>query len=312
MTDLVCVGEILIDLTQTGVTEQGVPLLAANPGGAPANVAVAAARLGVRTAFLGKTGRDGFGAYLARVLRENGVDVSGLRTGSEATTLAVVTIDPTGERSFRFVRGADRSFSPEDVSVHLLEQTKALHFGSVSLTGGPARAATLFAAREARRLGLLVSYDPNYRASLWEAEAEAVQWMRTPLPLVDVLKLSEEELPLLTGVSDWEKGTRLLEEQGVRLQFLTLGEKGVFCRFGGQSALIPGVAVHVADTNGAGDTFLGAVLSRLLPLGPHPLDALDFDVVREIAAFANRAAALTCSRSGAIPAMPSLAELSEG
>ena len=117
---------------------------------------------------------------------------------------------------------------------------------------------------------------------------------------------------MLTGVSDWEKGTRLLEEQGVRLQFLTLGEKGVFCRFGGQSALIPGVAVHVADTNGAGDTFLGAMLSRLLPLGAHPLDALDFDTVREIAAFANRAAALTCSRSGAIPAMPSLAERSEG
>ena len=150
MTDITTIGEVLIDLTQTGRNGQNVPLFAANPGGAPANVAVAASRLGARTAFVGKVGRDGFGDYLQSVLEENRVDVSGLRADAAPTTMAVVTLSPSGERSFRFVRGADCNLSPDEVNARLLEDTKVLHFGSVSLTAGLARSATIFAARHAR------------------------------------------------------------------------------------------------------------------------------------------------------------------
>lgn len=309
MTDITCIGEILIDLTQTGFHESGVPLFAANPGGAPANVAVAAARLGARTAFIGKTGRDGFGRYLRRVLADNGVDAAGLHESELPTTMAIVSVDGSGERDFRFARGADNDFVPEEVDADAVAGSKMLHFGSVSLTPGPAQSATLFAARSARDAHVLVSYDPNYRSALWDSQENAVKWMRAPLPLVDVLKLSEEELPLVIGTSDLEEGTRLLEEQGVKLIMVTLGENGVFCRWRGESWHQPGIPVKVADTNGAGDTFLAAVLSRLCRRGNGPLEGLERAELKDILAFANRAAAFTCSRSGAIPAMPTLAEL---
>lgn len=312
MTDITSIGEILIDLTQTGVNEAGVPTFAANPGGAPANAAVAAARLGAKASFLGKVGRDGFGNYLRRTLEENGVNHTGLRTGNDVTTMAIVSVDAAGERDFRFVRGADCTLCPEEVNLEAVEQTKILHFGSVSLTCGIARSATIFAARSARHAGALVSYDPNYRASLWKNVEEAIEWMKIPLPLVDIIKLSDEELPLLSGSDNLEEGSHILEEQGVSLVLVTLGGKGSFCRWRGECFTVPGVGVQVADTNGAGDTFLGAVLSRLCLRGEKPLEGLTAAELKEILTFANRAAALTCSRSGAIPAMPTLAELDGG
>lgn len=308
--DITAIGEILIDLTQTGVNEAGVPQFSANPGGAPANVAVAASRLGAKTAFLGKVGSDGFGAYLRQVLADNGVDRRGLRTGDTHTTMAIVSVDETGERSFRFVRGADRDLSPESVDEDEILNSKILHFGSVSLTAGLSRNATIFAARTAHRRGGLVSYDPNYRPALWANPDEAAEWMTIPLPLVDIIKLAEEELPLITGTSDLEEGTRLLEERGLSLIMVTLGSEGVFCRWKGETWRQPGVSVKVADTNGAGDTFLGAVLSRLCKReASAPLEGLESAELKDILAFANRAAAFTCSRSGAIPAMPSMEEL---
>lgn len=309
MTDIITIGEILIDLTQTGRNAQNVPLFAANPGGAPANVAVAAARLGAQTAFVGKTGRDDFGAYLAGVLQENKVDITGMCTDEAPTTMAIVSVAPSGERSFSFVRGADSRLAPNELDVSALQNAKVLHFGSVSLTANPAREATLFAVRQARARGVLISYDPNYREALWGSEADAVQWMRAPLGSVDVLKLSDEETVLLTGAEDPEEASRRMEAMGVRLVMITLGSKGVFYRWQGQTGTLPGVPTTVADTNGAGDTFLGAVLSRLTARGAHPLEGLDVPELEQILSFANRAAAKTCSRSGAIPAMPFLAEL---
>ena len=312
MTEITTIGEVLIDLTQTGVNGQNVPVFAANPGGAPANVAVAAARLGASAAFIGKVGRDGFGAYLTGVLTENGVDASGVRADETPTTMAVVTVAPSGERSFRFVRGADALLTEGEVDTALVEGAKVLHFGSVSLTAEPARSATLFAARHAREHGVLVSYDPNYREALWPDREEAVARMCAPLPLADVLKLSDEELPLLTGTDDPAEGTRRLADRGVSLVLLTLGGEGAFWRWQGKTGLVPGVATAVADTNGAGDTFLGAVLSRLVRRGERPLEGLTVRELEDILAFANRAASKTCSRSGAIPAMPTLAELEAG
>ncbi len=309
MMDVTAIGEILIDLTQTGINGAGVPQFSANPGGAPANVAVAAARLGAKSAFWGKVGDDAFGTYLRKVLVENRVDASGLRTGSQPTTMAVVSVDGTGERSFRFLRGADRDICPEEVDEDAVLRTKILHFGSVSLTAGMSRSATIFAARTAHKNGGLVSYDPNYRPALWANQAEAAEWMTIPLPLVDVIKLAEEELPLLTGTADLEEGTGILEGRGLSLILVTLGSQGVFCRWRGETWKQPGISVKVADTNGAGDTFLGAVLSRLCARGEKLLEGLTQAELKDILAFSNRAAALTCSRSGAIPAMPTLEEL---
>ena len=307
MIDITAIGEILIDLTQTGTDEGGVPRFAANPGGAPANVVVAAKRLGASAAFIGKVGRDGFGRYLRAVLEENGVEVSGLVWDEQAlTTLAVVTVDPSGERSFTFYRDntADVRLTPEEVN---LGDTKLLHFGSVSLTAEPSRSATLSAVRRAKERGILVSYDPNYRANLWDSQENAVAQMKAPLPLVDILKVSDEELPLLTGTSDLEEGSRQLAGLGIPLVLVTLGGEGAYFRYGQVAGQVPGFSVQVADTNGAGDTFLGAVLTRLAARGG--LEGLSGAELTNIVTFANRAASLTTSRSGAIPAMPSLAEV---
>lgn len=309
MKDITAIGEILIDLTQTGKDSNGIPQYAANPGGAPANVAVAASRLGSKTAFIGKTGTDSFGQYLRQVLAENNVDASGLRDGNAPATLAVVSVDGEGGRSFSFRRGADWELTPEEVNESLPRNSKILHFGSVSLTQGVARSATIFAARTARQAGRLVSYDPNYRPALWRTRRDALEWMGLPLPLVDIMKLSEEELPLLTGSADLEEGSKRLENRGVALTLVTLGPKGVFCRWQGEGFHIPGIPTKVADTNGAGDAFFGAALSRLCRRGERPLEGLGRPELEEILHFANQAASLVCSRSGAIPAMPYLEEV---
>ena len=310
MLDITTIGEVLIDLTQTGCSEQGVPLFAAYPGGAPANVAVAAAKLGASTGFVGKTGQDEFGSYLRRVLAEHGVDVTGLHTDRSPTSLAVVSVSPGGERSFRFMRGADTNLSPDEIDEGWVDRSKVLHFGSVSLTAGMSRSATIFAARRAHKTGKLVSYDPNYRPSLWRGREEAMQWLQIPLPLAGLVKMSQEELPLLTGSEDLERGSQILEDMGIRLVVVTLGDRGAFYRWRGRTGLVPGVDVEAVDTNGAGDTFLGALLYRLTRRGDSPLEGLTVSELEEALDFSNRAAALTCTRPGAIPAMPTLEELS--
>ena len=310
MIDITTIGEILIDLTQSGRTEQGIPRFDANPGGAPANLAVAAARLGARTAFIGRVGKDSFGDYLRRCLAENGVDVRGMSVDEKArTTLAVVALDERGERTFSFYRdpSADVNLSMEHVPMELLGGTKVLHFGSVSLTAEPARTATLEAAKTAKASGAYVSYDPNYRASLWPDEETAVRNRTEPLSMVDILKVSDEELPLLTGCTDPEKGSARLTDQGVRLVLVTLGAEGAFYRFDGHTGHVPGVPCQVGDTNGSGDTFFGAALSQLVKLDS--LDQLTVPELERILAFANKAASITTSRHGAIPAMPTLAEI---
>ena len=301
-TDVTTLGEALIDLTQIGCREDGVPLFAANPGGAPANVAVAVSRLGGRAAFLGMVGKDGFGTYLREVLEENDVDTTSLCTSDVPTTMAIVSVDAHGERDFRFNRGADNYFSSADVDVGQIGRSKFLHFGSISLTGGPSREATYAALREAKKRGVRISYDPNYRAVLWPNESEAIKWMKDPLPYVDVIKLSDEELPLITGTDNLEWGTAVLRDEGISLVLVTLGGNGAFYRMGEQTGKVAGVQTTIADTNGAGDTFLGAVLCKLSArLEGEPLLSSELE---EILAYANRAASITCSRSGAIPAMP--------
>ncbi len=310
MTDITAVGEILIDLTQNGVTSQGIPQFAANPGGAPANLAVAAARLGARTAFIGKVGKDSYGTFLRQTLIDNNVDVSGMVTDPvQHTTLAVVAVNASGERNFSFYRdpSADVNLASSEISLEQLKNTRFLHFGSVSLTAEPARSATLYAAKTAREMGAIISYDPNYRASLWSSEELAIQRMLEPLTMVDVLKVSDEELPLLTGTDDLDKGSQILADKGIALVLVTLGANGAYYRFGSHTGHIPGVKVKVGDTNGAGDTFFGATLAQLAKF--EKLADITVSELETIITIANKAAALTTSRHGAIPAMPTYDEV---
>lgn len=307
--DIVSVGEILIDMTEIGKNEKGSSLFAANPGGAPANVAVAASRLGAKTAFIGKTGNDPLGQGLRNVLEKNGVDIAGLSVDKAVpTTIAMVSVDENGERDFTFLRnpGADIMLSSDELPEEMIKNSKILHFGSVSLTDEPERSATLRAAEIARAAGVTVSYDPNYRAALWDNEERALQEMKAALPLADIVKVSDEELQLLTGTSHLELGSKALAEAGPWLVLVTLGADGVFYRMGGNTGHVPGRRVTVADTNGAGDTFFGAVLTKLTGLSD--MRAMAVQQLEVILRFANAAASITTSRSGAIPAMPTLAE----
>ncbi len=303
------IGEVLVDLTQTFTDENGIANFAANPGGAPANVAVAASRLGARTAFIGCIGKDSFGDILRRTLADNNVCIDGLQQTDEAsTTLAVVSVSKSGERSFSFIRkpGADMLIDSEKAIANV-HGTGLLHFGSVSLTDPRCRAVIKEVVKAARGEGALITYDPNYRASLWVDVQEAVLRMREVLPLCDIIKISEEETLLLTGESEPEKAAQVLISQGLRLVLVTLGSEGAYFCTKDMHGTVEGCKVNVVDTNGAGDTFFGAFLSRIALRGG--LDDIGLDEIRSFVAFANKAASLTTSRRGAIPAMPYLREV---
>ena len=309
---ITAIGEILIDMTQTHVDGNGVPHFAAIPGGAPANVAVAVSKLGGNAAFIGCVGDDQYGRLLRDTLIRFDVSVEGLQTTDRAnTTLAIVTVDPTGERSFSFYRrpGADTQINAEE-AVKNAANTDILHFGSVSLTDPGCRAAVTSAVRAAKNAGALITYDPNYRSALWENEETAMEQMRAVLPLCDIVKISDEETMLLCGVREPEEASEKLMGMGIRLAVVTLGARGALWRCGDMQGMVPGFQVKVADTNGAGDTFFGALLNRIAVRGG--LDGLTAEEINGIVRFANKAASITASRPGAIPAMPVLSEVQEG
>lgn len=308
---ITAIGEILIDMTQTGADADGNALFAAIPGGAPANLAVAARKLGADAAFVGCVGNDSFGKILCETMLRCGVEASGLQVTDRAdTTLAIVSVDASGERSFSFYRkpGADTRID-RDRALEAIRGTGILHFGSVSLTDPECRETILAAVRQARAQGALITYDPNYRASLWNSEAEAIHKMRAVLPLCDVVKISDEETALLTGYAAPEDAAQALLDGGVRLVLVTLGAKGAYWRFGSDSGVVPGCKVRVADTNGAGDTFFGAFLRCIAKRGG--LDGLTREQMEAYVRYANRAASITVSRRGAIPAMPTEEEMGE-
>ncbi len=261
---------------------------------------------------MGCVGDDQYGRFLRETLLRNGVCVDGLQVTDRAnTTLAIVTVDPEGERSFSFYRkpGADTLIDAER-AIRDLRGTGILHFGSVSLTDPACRETVTAAVMAAKKAGALISYDPNYRASLWESERDATVQMRAVLPLCDIVKISDEETELLCGTGNPEEALDRLVSAGIRLAVVTLGAHGALWRYGDMSGKVPGFQVRVADTNGAGDTFFGALLNRIAAHGG--LDGLTEKDLNEYVRFANKAASVTTSRPGAIPAMPVLREVEEG
>lgn len=313
MYDIVALGELLIDFTASGKSANGMRLFEQNPGGAVCNVLSAMAKQGDKTAFIGKIGRDMHGAFLKQSIESVGIDTRGLIEADDVfTTLAFVDLSDSGERSFSFARkpGADTCLTADDLDESLLKNTRILHVGSLSLTNEPARGATLRAVEIAKAAGAIISYDPNYRAPLWESVEAAKTQMRSLLPYVDVMKLSDEETALLTDREDPADALRFLNDAGVSCAAVTMGPKGALAMLRGETAMTgPHECVRV-DTTGAGDAFWGGFLHSLLR-SEKRIEALSLDEVTEFARLANVVAAICCERRGALLSMPSGQEIQQ-
>ena len=299
-TQITALGEILIDYTPLPDSDAGMAVFEQNPGGAPANVLACAARLGRRTAFIGKVGDDIQGRFLADTLKKTGIDTHALLVdGRYFTTLAFVELSERGERSFSFARkpGADVQLSPEELDRELISHSDILHFGSLSLTDEPARSATMEAVLLARRSGAIIAYDPNYRPLLWTSKEAAMEQMRIPLPLVHLLKVSDDEVEYLTDCSDLREGAEKLVRQGLRCVVVTIGNQGALVAAKEGSVMVPGFPT------GAGDSFWGGFLARVSESGK-PLEQITFQDFQSFARFGNAVASLCVEKRGAMPAMP--------
>lgn len=311
MYDIVALGEVLIDFTNNGYSASGMRLFEQNPGGAPANMLTAATKLGLSTAFIGKVGTDMHGQFLKEVLEEQGIDTKGMILDPNFfTTLAFVELKENGERVFSFARkpGADTMLTKEDLNQDLLKNTKVFHFGSLSLTNEPSKTATYEAIRIAKEAGAIISYDPNYRAPLWENEKVAIEMMREPIPYVDMMKISDEETELLTGQVDPEAAAEILISQGVKVVVVTLGEQGALVRIKNGSRIVAGFKSQVVDTTGAGDSFWGSFVQQVLET-KKAVDILTLDELSNCVTYANAVASICVSKRGAIPAMPTKEEV---
>lgn len=321
--DVVCLGELLIDMfpAELGRSLVDVSAFRPKPGGAPANVAVAATRLGAKSAFVGKVGEDLFGHFLAEVLAQEGVNTQGMRYDDEArTTMAIIAMPDENTAEFVFYRnpGADMRLRVDELDRALLSEARAFHFGSLSLTDEPARSATREAARVAREAGALVSYDVNYRPSLWRDPEEAIQQAMAMLAHVDLLKVNEGELALLSGqevdpadANQIGTAAQALLEQGPELCVVTLGPNGSTFQVAEGGEYIPPFEVETVDAVGCGDAFVAGLLTQLVGGEGSWRDRLSVAQLREFLRYANAVGALTALTQGVIPALPTAAQVSE-
>lgn len=312
--DIVCLGELLVDMFPAEVGRRLIEVSAfrPKPGGAPANVAVAAARLGARSAFIGKVGDEAFGHHLADVLRQERVDVRGVRFDKEARTgMAFIAMPDEHTAEILFYRnpGADMRLRPDELDRELLQETRAFHFGSLSLIQEPSLSATMEAVRIAREADALISFDVNYRPDLWGRQ-EARDRVMAMLPEVGLLKVNEVELELLTGSEDLDAGSKALLKEGPDVCVVTLGPNGSFFQVSEGGEHVPAFVVHTVDATGCGDAFVAGLLCQLV-LGGNWRDQLSPGRLREVLLYANAAGALTAQNQGVIPALPSAAEVEE-
>lgn len=304
--DVVALGEILIDMTYAGKSEAGQTLFEQNPGGAPANVLTAVQRLGGKAALIGKVGNDMHGEFLRATLEREQVVTDGLITDDSVfTTLAFVNLDENGDRSFSFARkpGADTCLTKEEVKFELIRDTKIFHIGSLSLTDEPAKGASFYALDSAKETGCIISYDPNYRGSLWRSEQEAIAGMRSILSYVDIIKISDEETALLTDKEDVYEASEVLLNQGVSVVIVTMGKEGAIVRTKDGVVRSAASSVKAVDTTGAGDAFMGGFLYQLAKSGKRPGE-LTLSDVQNFADFSNKVSGFCVERRGAICAMP--------
>jgi fructokinase len=306
--DVITLGEILIDMfpAEVGRSMNEVSAFIPKPGGAPANVAVAAARLGARSAFVGKVGEDIFGHFLKSTLEAEGVHTGGMRFDPNArTTLVFIALPDEHSAEFVFYRnpGADMLLRAEELDVDLFKGARSFHFGSISLIAEPSRSATLEAVRLARRSGALVSFDFNYRPSLWESSGQACKRALAVIPSVDLVKVNETELALLTGLDDLERAAKSLLQLGPALCVVTLGQKGSYYQIETAGEFVPGFSVKTVDATGCGDAFVAGLLTRLVKSRLMHED-LSPEGLYQALRYANAVGALTALNLGVIPALP--------
>lgn len=319
MNDLpkvVTMGELLIDFMASPRVEhlEDAEHFTPKAGGAPANVAVGVHRLGIPSGFIGMVGDDAFGRLLRKTLEDESVDVRSLATSQEQpTTLAFVALDEKGVPDFSFYRhpGADLSLRFADVNLSVLTSTQVFHFGSLSLVAPPAADTTRALLAFANERGLFVTYDPNYRPALWPDGELANQRMGEPLPQVHLLKVSHDELERLSGTSDIATGCAKLAEQGPSCIVVTRGAEGVSGWLRGERFDIPEQTVYVKDTTGCGDALMSGTIAGLLRSYPdlNRDTEVESDAFRRALEFANCCAALTATRLGAIPSLPTVDEV---
>ncbi len=282
-------------------TRQAIP-----PGGAPGNFLAALNAYGKKTAFLGKVGNDTFGHLLLGTLNGAGIETKGIVVDDSVfTTLAFVTFDENGDRSFSFARkpGADTQLTWEEIDKSLIDDARVFHFGTLSLTDEPVRTATRKAVAYAKEKGKLITCDPNLRKPLWPSEDAAKEQMLWSLRQADVVKISDNEVEFLWNCTPEEGADKLLKEFGVSLAMVTLGPDGCLLKTKHAAFRAACPKVHPIDTTGAGDIFGGSAVSRLLEL-EKPIDALTEADLAYIGSFAAAAASLSTEASGGIPSIP--------
>lgn len=310
--DVVALGELLIDFTENGISSQGNPIFEANPGGAPCNVLAMLQKLGKKTAFIGKVGSDMFGSQLTETVKAAGIDVTGLVSDkSVSTTMAFVHTLPDGDREFSFVRdpGADMMLRKDEIDVDIVSSAKIFHFGTLSSTHEGVREATRYGVDIAKESGALISFDPNLRPPLWDSLDNAKKEIEYGLSKCDILKISDNEIEFMTGLTDYDKAVReLMGKYHIKLAFATLGKNGSRAYFGDMQAEFGGFDVDTIETTGAGDTFCGSALNFILE---HDINALTENDLKELLAFANAAAAIITTRRGALKVMPEKKEILE-
>jgi len=307
MYDVTALGELLIDFAPVGGADAGhYPTLAAKPGGAPPNYLAALAAYGAKTALLGKVGADAFGRLLIQTLKDTGIETAGIvEDPSVFTTLAFVTLDAAGDRSFSFARkpGADTRLRFDELQLRLIDEARIFHFGTLSLTDQPARETTQKAVKYAKAGGKLITFDPNLRASLWDDLEEAKTQILWGLGWADVVKISDEEVEFLWGCSEREGARRLLEQYGVKLAMVTMGPGGAWLKNKNAEVHAHCPPVIPVDTTGAGDIFGGSAVSRILRYGKAPEELCEEELI-EMAVFAAVAASLSTQKHGGIPSVP--------
>ena len=309
--DVTALGELLIDFTENGNSEQGNPLMEANPGGAPCNMLAMIQKLGGTTAFIGKVGKDMFGRQLKTAVEAVGIDTRNLMEDEEVhTTLAFVHTFPDGDRDFSFYRnpGADMMLTKEEIQEDLIRNSKVFHFGTLSSTHEGVREATRYAIDVAKEAGCLISFDPNLRPPLWNTLEDARKEIEYGLSKADILKISDNEVEFLCGTSDYDEGAKMLiEKYNIPFVCVTLGKDGSRAYYKGMRVEVPGfVQKNTIETTGAGDTFCGCMLHYIIQ---HGLEDLTEENLRELLTFANAAASVITTRKGALAVMPSKEEV---
>lgn len=309
--DVIAMGELLVDFTENGISEQGNPILEANPGGAPCNVLSMLQRLGKKTAFIGKVGQDAFGRMLTDVIREQGINADNLLVDETVpTTLAFVHTQQDGDRSFSFYRnpGADMMLRWNEIHEELLGDTKIFHFGTLSMTDEQIADTTKKAVQKAKNDGAIISFDPNLRPPLWRNLEDAKCQMWYGISQCDILKISDDEIAFLTETTDIDAGVaEILKKFSPTLICATMGKHGSKAYYKGKSVFCtPFLREDTIETTGAGDTFMACVLNAVLEKG---MEALTEDDLLEMLKFANAASSIITTRKGALKVMPQKQEI---